>query len=61
MCIRDSKVALHMLTDIDKETVDFVPNYDDRKKEPSVLPARFPCLLVNGSSGIAVGLSLIQL
>lgn len=54
---RLAKVALHMLTDIDKETVDFVPNYDDRKKEPSVLPARFPCLLVNGSSGIAVGMA----
>ena len=46
-----------MLTDIDKETVDFVPNYDDRLKEPSVLPAAFPYLLVNGSYGIAVGMA----
>lgn len=46
-----------MLTDIDKDTVDFVPNYDDRLKEPSVLPAAFPYLLVNGSYGIAVGMA----
>ena len=51
------KIALEMLTDIDKETVDFVPNYDDRLKEPSVLPAAFPYLLVNGSYGIAVGMA----
>jgi len=54
---RMSKLALHMLTDIEKETVDFIPNYDDRLKEPTVLPARFPQLLVNGSSGIAVGMA----
>ncbi|MFO7160981.1 MAG: DNA gyrase subunit A, partial [[Clostridium] cellulosi] len=52
---RMSKISLEMLSDIDKETVDFVPNFDDRLKEPSVLPSRFPNLLVNGSSGIAVG------
>ena len=46
-----------MLRDIDQDTVDFVPNYDGRKQEPSVLPARFPNLLVNGSSGIAVGMA----
>jgi len=54
---RMSKIAMEMLTDIDKETVDFVPNYDDRLKEPMVLPARFPNLLVNGSTGIAVGMA----
>lgn len=54
---RMSKISLDMLTDIDKETVDFMPNYDDRKKEPTVLPSRFPNLLVNGSSGIAVGMA----
>ncbi len=54
---RLAKMALHMLDDIDKDTVDFVPNYDDRLKEPTVLPARFPNLLVNGSSGIAVGMA----
>ncbi|TCL45185.1 DNA gyrase subunit A [Harryflintia acetispora] len=52
-----SKVAVHMLTDIEKDTVDFVPNYDDSTTEPSVLPARFPNLLVNGSAGIAVGMA----
>lgn len=52
-----SKISVEMLTDIDKETVDFMPNYDDRKKEPTVLPSRFPNLLVNGSSGIAVGMA----
>ncbi len=52
-----SKISAHMLTDIEKETVDFVPNYDDKLKEPDVLPARFPNLLVNGSSGIAVGMA----
>ncbi len=52
-----SKIAAHMLTDIEKNTVDFVPNYDDSKKEPDVLPSRFPNLLVNGSSGIAVGMA----
>jgi DNA gyrase subunit A len=54
---RMSKIAVDMLSDIDKETVDFVSNYDDRLKEPSVLPSRFPNLLVNGSSGIAVGMA----
>ena len=52
-----SKIAMRMLTDIDKDTVDFMPNYDDRKKEPTVLPSRFPNLLVNGSTGIAVGMA----
>ena len=52
-----SKIAAHMLSDIEKETVDFVPNYDDKIPEPSVLPSRFPNLLVNGSSGIAVGMA----
>lgn len=54
---RMSKISLEMLTDIDKETVDFTPNYDDRLKEPSVLPSRYPNLLVNGSTGIAVGMA----
>ena len=54
---RMSKMALEMLTDIEKNTVDFAPNYDDRLKEPVVLPARFPNLLVNGSQGIAVGMA----
>ena len=52
-----SKISVEMLTDIDKETVDFMPNFDDRLKEPVVLPSRFPNLLVNGSSGIAVGMA----
>ncbi len=52
-----SKISMNMLTDIEKETVDFVGNYDDRLKEPTVLPARFPNLLVNGSTGIAVGMA----
>ncbi len=52
-----SKIASEMLTDIEKNTVDFVPNYDDKLKEPDVLPSRFPNLLVNGSSGIAVGMA----
>lgn len=54
---RMGKIAVKMLSDIDKETVDFVPNYDDRLKEPTVLPSRFPNLLVNGSTGIAVGMA----
>ncbi len=54
---RMSKIAMSMLTDIEKETVDFMPNYDDNKKEPTVLPSRFPNLLVNGSTGIAVGMA----
>ena len=51
---RMSKIANYMMSDIEKDTVDFVPNYDDRLQEPSVLPARLPALLLNGSSGIAV-------
>ena len=54
---RMSKISLRMLTDIDKDTVDFTTNYDDRLKEPTVLPSRFPNLLVNGSVGIAVGMA----
>ena len=54
---RMSKISLEMLTDIEKDTVDFTGNYDDRLKEPTVLPARFPNLLVNGSTGIAVGMA----
>lgn len=54
---RMSKMAVEMLADIDKDTVDFTPNYDDRLKEPVVLPSRFPNLLVNGSTGIAVGMA----
>ena len=54
---RMSKLSLKMLTDIDKDTVDFTTNYDDRLKEPTVLPSRFPNLLVNGSVGIAVGMA----
>lgn len=52
-----SKIAAEMLSDIEKETVDYVPNYDDKLQEPDVLPARFPNLLVNGSAGIAVGMA----
>ena len=52
-----SKLSLEMLTDIEKETVDFVPNYDENLLEPTVLPSKFPSLLVNGSSGIAVGMA----
>ena len=54
---RMSKISMEMLTDIEKETVDFIPNYDDRLKEPTVLPSRFPNILVNGSTGIAVGMA----
>ncbi|MCL2840485.1 MAG: DNA gyrase subunit A [Defluviitaleaceae bacterium] len=54
---RLARLSMEMLADIDKETVDFVPNYDEEFMEPSVLPARFPNLLVNGTSGIAVGMS----
>lgn len=54
---RLSHISMELLRDIDKETVDFVPNYDESLQEPSVLPARFPNLLANGSSGIAVGMS----
>ena len=52
-----SRLALELLRDIDKETVDFVPNFDESLKEPSVLPSRYPNLLVNGSNGIAVGMA----
>ena len=55
--VRMSQIAEMMLQDIDRETVDFVPNYDESLKEPSVLPAKFPQLLVNGTSGIAVGMA----
>ena len=54
---RMAKLAANMLSDIEKDTVDFVPNYDDKMKEPFVLPSRFPNLLVNVSSGIAVGMA----
>lgn len=54
---RMSKISMKMLADIDKDTVDFAPNYDDRLKEPTVLPTRIPTLLINGSSGIAVGMA----
>ncbi len=55
--VRMSKIAHELLADIDKETVDFSPNYDESEHEPQVLPAKFPNLLVNGSSGIAVGMA----
>ncbi len=55
--IRMAKIAHEMLTDLEKETVDFAPNYDESLMEPSVLPTRLPSLLVNGSSGIAVGMA----
>ena len=54
---RMAKISEHMLMDIEKDTVDFMPNYDDRLQEPTVLPTRIPTLLVNGSSGIAVGMA----
>jgi DNA gyrase subunit A len=54
---RMARLAAHMLADIEKDTVEFVPNFDGSKKEPDVLPSRFPQLLVNGSSGIAVGMA----
>ena len=54
---RLSKIAMEMLRDINKETVDFVPNYDGEEHEPTVLPARFPNLFVNGLTGIAVGMA----
>ena len=65
MCIRDrrytearlSKISMEMTADINKDTVDFTPNFDETEKEPSVLPSRFPNLLVNGTSGIAVGMA----
>lgn len=55
--VRMSKIAKEMLRDINKDTVDFMPNFDEEEKEPVVLPSRFPNLLVNGSSGIAVGMA----
>ncbi|MCX7069578.1 MAG: DNA gyrase subunit A [Gammaproteobacteria bacterium] len=55
--VRMSKIAMELLADIDKDTVDFVPNYDGSEQEPAVLPTRIPNLLVNGSSGIAVGMA----
>ena len=55
--VRMSRLAGELLADIDKETVDFIPNYDESESEPTVLPARVPNLLVNGSSGIAVGMA----
>ena len=54
---RLSKISMALLKDIDKDTVDFMPNFDDTEKEPTVLPARFPNLLVNGGTGIAVGMA----
>lgn len=54
---RMSKLAAHMMTDIDKDTVEFMSNFDDNRKEPTVLPSRFPSMLVNGSTGIAVGMA----
>lgn len=54
---RLSKVSMEMLADINKDTVDFVPNFDETEKEPSVLPSRYPNLLVNGTTGIAVGMA----
>lgn len=55
--VRMSKIAKEMLRDINKDTVDYMPNFDEEEKEPVVLPSRFPNLLVNGSSGIAVGMA----
>ena len=54
---RLSKISMEMLADISKDTVDFIPNFDETEKEPTVLPARYPNLLVNGTSGIAVGMA----
>ena len=55
--VRMSKISELMLQDIDKDTVEFIPNYDESLKEPAVLPSKFPELLVNGTSGIAVGMA----
>ncbi len=55
--VRMAKLAKHLLDDIEKNTVDFIPNYDETRQEPTILPARFPNLLLNGSSGIAVGMA----
>ena len=65
MCIRDrrytearlTKLAMEMVSDIEKETVDFYPNFDETLMQPAVLPSRFPNMLVNGSNGIAVGMA----
>ena len=54
---RLSKISMEMLADINKDTVDFAPNFDETEKEPVVMPARYPNLLVNGTSGIAVGMA----
>ncbi len=54
---RLSKISMEMIADINKDTVDFVPNFDETEKEPSVMPSRFPNLLVNGTTGIAVGMA----
>jgi DNA gyrase subunit A len=54
---RLSKISMDMLADINKDTVDFAPNFDETEKEPTVLPSRYPNLLVNGTSGIAVGMA----
>ena len=56
---RLSKISMELLADIGKNTVDFVPNFDDTEKEPVVLPSRYPNLLVNGTTGIAVGMATI--
>src|ERR1700743_1226608 len=55
--VRMSRIASELLADIDKQTVDFTPNYDESEHEPTVLPARIPNLLVNGQTGIAVGMA----
>lgn len=55
--VRMGKIAVEMLRDIEKDTVDFIPNYDESLKEPTVLPAKVPALLINGSAGIAVGMA----
>ncbi|MBU4009379.1 MAG: DNA gyrase subunit A, partial [Proteobacteria bacterium] len=55
--IRLTRLAQEMMEDLDKETVDVVPNYDESMTEPSIMPAKIPCLLINGSSGIAVGMA----
>ena len=54
---RLSKISMEMLADINNDTVDFVPNFDETENEPSVLPSRYPNLLANGTSGIAVGMA----
>ena len=55
--VRMAKITHEMLTDLDKDTVDFIPNYDESESEPAVLPTKLPALLINGSSGIAVGMA----